>query len=258
MSIYAISDLHLSFCPWIDKPMDIYGPEWHDHAERIKRNWEDVVSDDDTVVLAGDISWGLKLEEAVYDLEWIDALPGRKVIFKGNHDLWWRGITKLNTMYDTITFMQNDCYRAEDIYICGTRGWLTPDSDDFTEDDEKIYRRELLRLRASLDRAVEECGGACGERILGVLHYPPVSRAAAFSGFQQIFEEYGVRNVIYGHLHGAEGFGKAIEGSYHGVEYRLVSADRLSCMPALVDVEGRHHECSGSDRKKEGRRETDA
>ena len=110
MSIFAIADLHLSFCPDICKPMDIYGPEWENHAERIEENWRSVVTDEDTVVLPGDISWGLKLEEARYDLEWIEALPGRKVVFKGNHDLWWRGITRLNSMYETVTFIQNDCY----------------------------------------------------------------------------------------------------------------------------------------------------
>lgn len=235
MSIYAISDLHLSFCPTVDKPMDIYGPEWHDHAARLERNWIDTVSDEDTVILPGDISWGLKLEEAKYDLDWIDGLPGRKLIFKGNHDLWWNGITRLNAMYDGIRFMQNDFYEAEGVVICGTRGWITPDSDDYTEADEKIYRRELLRLRASIDKAVKETG-CSGERILGVLHYPPVSKISSFSGFQQIFDDYGVKNVIYGHLHGTEGFGKAIEGDHHGVEYRLVSADRLGCIPAKIEI----------------------
>ena len=132
-------------------------------------------------------------------------------------------------------FIQNDHYEAEGIFICGTRGWVTPDSDDYTEADEKIYKRELLRLRASLDSAMNT-PGCSGERILGVLHYPPVSRVTSFSGFQQIFDEYGVKKVIYGHLHGAEGFGKAIEGDWHGVEYRLVSADRLGCMPVRIEL----------------------
>ena len=235
MSIFAISDLHLSFCPQVYKPMDVYGPGWHDHAQRLRRNWLQTVTEDDTVVIPGDISWGLKLEEARYDLDWIDELPGRKVLFKGNHDLWWNGITKLKAMYERTDFIQNDHYEAEGIFICGTRGWVTPDSDDYTEADEKIYKRELLRLRASLDSAMNT-PGCSGERILGVLHYPPVSRVTSFSGFQQIFDEYGVKKVIYGHLHGAEGFGKAIEGDWHGVEYRLVSADRLGCMPVRIEL----------------------
>ena len=179
MSIFAIADLHLSFCPDICKPMDIYGPEWENHAERIEENWRSVVTDEDTVVLPGDISWGLKLEEARYDLEWIEALPGRKVVFKGNHDLWWRGITRLNSMDETVTFIQNDCYEAEGVFICGTRGWVTPDSDDYTEADEKIYNRELLRLRASLEKAV----AAGARRLQAALKEQEVSARQAAGGY---------------------------------------------------------------------------
>ncbi len=235
MSIYAIADLHLSFDPEVDKPMDIYGPRWYDHAERLRKNWCGMISESDTVILPGDISWGLRLESAKYDLDWVAALPGRKIITKGNHDLWWSGITKLNKMYESVTFLQNDCCAAEGLYICGTRGWLTPDNDDFGEGDEKIYKREMLRLRASLDKAVKMAADA-GEDpdILGVLHYPPVSKQNAFSGFQQIFEDYGVKRVIYGHVHGEDGFRNAVEGVHHGVEYSLVSLDRLNCMPLCI------------------------
>lgn len=235
MSIFAISDLHLSFCPAIDKPMDIYGSRWHRHAERLRENWCSIITEKDTVILPGDISWGLKLEEAVYDLDWIASLPGHKVVLKGNHDLWWSGITRLNKMYESITFLQNDYYYAEGVYICGSRGWLTPDNDDYSCEDEKIYKRELLRLRASLDKAIldmkkhEKTG-----HILAALHYPPVSRLSAFSGFQQIFEEYGVKRVIYGHIHGEDGFRSAVKGLHHGVEYSLVSSDYLNCVPLML------------------------
>lgn len=232
MSIYAVGDLHLSFCPSVNKPMDIYGPGWYDHAERLKKNWCEMICSDDTVIIPGDISWGLKLEEAKYDLEWIDMLPGRKVMIKGNHDLWWSGIKKLNRMYESITFLQNDCYHAEGVFICGSRGWLTPDNDEYSSDDEKVYKREMLRLRASLDRA--SVSGAGGEDILGVLHYPPVSKPTGFSGFQQIFEDYGVKRVIYGHVHGAEGFRSAVNGVYHGIQYQLVSLDYLNCRPICI------------------------
>ena len=114
MSVFAIADLHLSLAPDVDKPMDIYGHRWHDHVRRLEENWKRMVTDDDTVIIAGDISWALKLEDAKYDLDWVDSLPGHKVMYKGNHDLWWNGITKLNKMYDTITFVQNDCFAAED------------------------------------------------------------------------------------------------------------------------------------------------
>ncbi len=235
MSIYAIADLHLSFDPEVEKPMDIYGPRWYNHAARLRKNWYDTISEEDTVILPGDISWGLKLASAQYDLDWVEALPGHKIIIKGNHDLWWSGITKLNRMYETITFLQNDCCRAEGLYICGTRGWLTPDNDDYKEADEKVYKRELLRLRASLDKAVN-MAAENGEKpeLLAAMHYPPVSKLNAFSGFQQIFEDYGVKRVIYGHVHGEDGFRSAIEGEFHGVDYRLVSLDRLNCMPLLI------------------------
>ena len=175
------------------------------------------------MVVAGDISWGLKLQEAEYDLKWIDVLPGKKIIIKGNHDLWWSGIRKLNSMFDSITFLQNDACEAEGVWICGTRGWLTPADEGFTEADRKIYDRELLRLEASLKAAPPD-----GEK-LGFLHFPPVGNPQKFSGFMQLFEDYGVRNVYYGHIHGEEGFKGAIRGEYHGIGYSLVSADYLNC-----------------------------
>ncbi len=234
MSIFAVADLHLSMAPGIDKPMDIYGPRWHEHTARLERSWRDLVCDEDTVIVAGDISWGLKLEDAKYDLDWIDSLPGHKVFLKGNHDLWWSGITKLNNMYDSITFLQNDCYEAEGVVICGTRGWLTPDNDDFTTEDEKIYKRELLRLKSSLE-AGKACMEKCsGKEMLGIMHFPPVSKATAFSGFQQLFEDYGVKRVLYGHIHGEDGFRNIIRGSHHGVMYELISLDYLNC--TLLEV----------------------
>lgn len=227
MGIYAISDLHLSLAPGIHKPMDIFGSRWYNHVQRLRDNWCRSIGKEDTVIVAGDISWALKLSEARYDLDWVDSLPGHKVFFKGNHDHWWSGITKLNQMYDTITFVQNDFYVAEGFVICGTRGWLTPDNDDFTEKDEKVYKRELLRLENSLSSA------PAGE-IIGVLHFPPVSKLISFSGFQQLFEDYGVKRVLYGHIHGEENFKHIISGNHHGIEYQLISLDYLNCKPLLV------------------------
>ena len=236
MSIFAIADLHLSLAPDIDKPMDIYGYRWHDHVARLEKNWRELVKDDDTVIIAGDISWALKLEDAKYDLDWVDSLPGQKVMYKGNHDLWWNGITKLNKMYDSITFVQNDCFAAEDFIVCGTRGWLTPDNDDFKEADEKIYRRELMRMKSSLDagkKLIDEMGS--NVELIAVMHFPPVSKVASFSGFQQLFEDYGIKHVIYGHIHGEDGFKNTIRGSHHGVEYDLISCDFLNCIPKLIE-----------------------
>ena len=233
MSLYAIGDLHLATSADVDKPMDGFGPLWADHTNRLQRNWIDTVGPEDTVIVPGDISWGLKYEEALPDLELIDSLPGSKIFIKGNHDLWWTGITKLNRSFDTITFLQNDCIFCEGMYICGSRGWITPDNEDFTVADEKVYNRELLRMKMSLDQAAARQKDVSAP-ILGVMHFPPVSKKTAFSGFQQLFMDYGVKKVIYGHVHGEEGFRKAIQGTYHGTEYHLVSLDNLRCVPFRI------------------------
>ena len=186
--------------------------------------------------MAGDISWGLKLEDAAYDLDWVDTLPGQKVMLKGNHDLWWSGINRLNNMYDSITFLQNDGYFVEDekssgLWICGSRGWITPDDDDFTEDDERVYKREILRLRASLEYANAKTADCSEDKpeIIGFLHYPPVSKPGSFSGFMQAFEDHRVKEVYYGHIHGETGFKTAVQGDYYGIQYKLISADYLNC-----------------------------
>jgi len=235
MSVYAIGDLHLSLSPDVDKPMDEFGPRWFNHTERLEENWRRIITEEDTVIIPGDISWGLKLEEAKYDLDWLESLPGKKAVFKGNHDLWWSGITKLNKMYDSITFVQNDFYLAEDIVVCGTRGWITPDNEDFSAEDEKIYNREMMRLESSLSRGKAFIDNSEEDlELLGILHYPPVAKASSFSGFQQIFENFGVKRVLYGHVHGEDGFRTAYQGVHHGIEYRLVSLDYLNCRPVLV------------------------
>lgn len=230
MSLYAIGDLHLSRSPDITKPMDIYGPRWANHMERLEEGWLRTIKTEDTVIIPGDVSWGLKFSEAEPDLSWIDSLPGRKLIFKGNHDLWWNGITKMNKMYDSITFVQNDAVSCEGAYVCGTRGWVTPDNEDYTDADDKVYKRECLRLELSLQSAARMQKEKDGE-IIGVLHYPPVSRFSSFSGFQQLFADYGVKKVVYGHIHGEEGFRNTIMGNYHDVEYSLVSYDYLMGEP---------------------------
>ena len=245
MSIFVIGDLHLSQCPDTDKPMDVFGSRWFNHEERIRENWCRKVGPDDTVIIPGDISWGLKLEEAVYDLDWIEQLPGKKLLLKGNHDLWWTGITKLNKMYDSLHFLQYDSYVVEGICVCGTRGWITPDDDDFTEADEKVYKRELLRLEASLQDARAKAAEASKTSpvadaadteipLVCFLHFPPVSHANHYSGFMQLFEDYGVKEVYYGHIHGEDGFRTTIQGNHYGVEYKLISADYLNCDPLQI------------------------
>ena len=233
MKIFAISDLHLSFGDNIDKPMDKFGTGWSHHAERLKAAWEELVSDADIVLIPGDISWGLRLEEAEADFEWLHALPGIKIISKGNHDLWWGRITYLNTMYDDIIFLQNECYVPQegDAVIVASRGWPYPGSDEYTEHDEKIYARELMRLRLGLDAARSK---APDSRIIACLHYPPTDPAGRETGFTDLLEEYDVWKCIYGHLHGYAAFGRGIKGDLRGVNYQLVALDYLGARPRLI------------------------
>ena len=230
MSIYAIGDLHLSMDPKIDKPMDIYGGIWVDHARKVKENCEKKITDNDTLIIAGDISWALKLPDAMADLEWISKLPGKKVCFKGNHDLWWSGIKKLNTLFDDITFMQNDVYMVEKIAICGTRGWICPGTDGFDASDEKIYKRELLRLEASLKAAI----AADAQEIIGFIHYSPTNDKKQLSGFTDLFEKYGVKEVVFGHLHGHDAERNKEPFNLNGVTYRLVSLDGIDADPVKL------------------------
>ncbi len=233
MRIYAIADLHLSSDG--TKSMDIYGGQWVGHVGRVEKKWRSLVEEEDLVIIPGDISWAMKRQEAEEDLAWVAALPGKKVLIKGNHDLWWTSVSKLNQFHDSMFFLQNSCYQAGDAVICGSRGWICPGDTDFTQQDEKIYNRELMRLRLSLE-AAKRTGAS---EIIGAIHFPPVNDKHEDSGFTELFEEYGVRLVVYGHLHGAEAHLHAMQGQRNGVEYRLVSCDYLSCCPLLISGRGR-------------------
>ncbi len=219
MKIFAISDLHLSLGS--DKPMDIFGDQWIDHHLHIARDWESNVAPSDLVLLAGDHSWGLKLSEALPDLTFIGRLPGQKLLIKGNHDLWWQSRTKIEQVMDeSMHILQNDSYRYGSWSICGTRGWITPQEQVLSKDDEKIYQRELLRLKMSLEHA-KSAGN-----LMVMMHYPPVTSEGVGTEFSRLMEEYGVKKCVYGHLHGAS-TKYAFEGEMGGIEYRLVSADHL-------------------------------
>ena len=231
MKIFAIGDPHLSFDERIEKPMDVFGEGWKDHSERLKEKWESIVSPEDIVMVVGDISWGLRLDEAMADLTWIHELPGTKIITKGNHDLWWVSTNKLNTLFDDVTFLQNHAYMVTpEIAICGTRGWICPGTQGFDDHDNKIYERELLRLRMSLDDA--RAKGA--KEIIGCTHYPPMNDKFQTSGFTQLMQEYKVSQCIYGHLHGREAFKNGFQGLLNGTRYRLVSLDYVKCEPQLI------------------------
>ena len=230
MALWAISDLHLALN--MNKPMDIFGDNWYKHEEKIERNWIDSVSDDDTVLIAGDISWSMKMEDGMVDLEWIHNLPGEKILIRGNHDYWWNSITKLNNLYDDMHFIQNNFFNYQDYAICGTRGWNCPGSANFTEHDEKIYNREINRLRLSLDSAVKNGY----EKIIVMMHYPPINDKSENTGFIDVFNEYKVKKVIYGHLHGPS-LNNLFEGVHSNIEYIVTSADYLDFKPKLINLE---------------------
>lgn len=230
MAIFVIGDLHLSFGE--DKPMDIFGDHWLDHYSKIKSDWLDRVGPEDTVILPGDISWAMTFEKADVDLKWIDQLPGRKILFKGNHDYWWSSLNKMNGSYQTLTFVHNTYACVGDIAICGTRGWTCPNTNVFTSEDDKIYKREAMRLETSLKQAKE----AGYEKIIGVLHYPPTNDAKEGSLFTSLMSQYEVGHVVYGHIHGKAFYKMALIGEFEGVHYQLASCDYLGFK--LLELEG--------------------
>ncbi len=228
MSLYAISDPHLSLA--VDKPMDAFGGNWENHTKRLAENWEAVVSPEDTVIVGGDISWGLTFDEAKPDLDFLHGLPGRKILLKGNHDLWWRGITRLNTLYDDVYFLQNTAVAVEDIVVAGTRGWNVPGSPDWDPHDEKIYVREVQRLEMSL-KAAKKLSDA---PIVVQLHFPPFNEKNEPTGFTELLAAYGVKTVLYGHVHGQSAQKRLFRGEREGIVYYNVACDYLNCMPKKV------------------------
>ncbi|MFP4697536.1 MAG: metallophosphoesterase [Eubacteriales bacterium] len=229
MSIYSIGDLHLSLS--MDKPMDVFGKQWENHVSKIESAWVKTITKDDIVLVSGDTSWAVKFKEAEKDLKYLQDLPGKKLLIKGNHDYWWQSIKKMQGVYSDINFIQNNSFIYNDnIGICGTRGWVCPGSKFYSkEKDEKIYLREVNRLRLSLQSLPSHI-----KEIIAVLHYPPTNENLERSGFIELIEEYSVKHVIYGHLHGEESFDLSIKGQYNDIKYHLVSADYLDFNPKLI------------------------
>ncbi|MBQ7548382.1 MAG: metallophosphoesterase [Clostridia bacterium] len=227
MSLFAIGDTHLSFSS--DKPMGIF-PGWEDYEERLEKNWNRVVGNDDTVVIAGDISWALKLEDTLEDFRFIDSLNGKKIIMKGNHDYWWSTKTKAEKFFaengiESISILFNNAFRVGDVSVCGTRGWFF---DCEKSEDRRVLLREAGRLRASVDRA-KELGG---EPVV-FLHYPPVSLTQTCDEIYDILVEEKISRCYYGHLHG-DAVNWAYNGERDGVRFSLISADYLGFCPKLI------------------------
>lgn len=225
MKIFAIGDLHLSY--GVDKPMSLFGPQWEMHDEKIKKAWEENVAAEDIVLIPGDLSWGIRLSEAEKDLAWLENLPGYKICIRGNHDYWWDRPGKLNSHYRSLYFLQNKGYLLDKRAICGTRGWLSPGTEHFTEEDQRLYLRELERLKLSLEDGLKQ--GA--EEIWVMLHYPPTASGMTESPLTALLEAYPVTRVVYGHLHDESSWENALQGKYNGITYELVSADYLDFKP---------------------------
>jgi len=224
VSIYAISDLHLSF--GVDKPMNIFRG-WDNHTDRIRANWCRLVKPEDTVVLAGDLSWGLKIEECEEDFRFLHNLPGRKILLKGNHDLWWNTVKKLKEFlkekeFDSIDVVFNNCAVAEGYAIAGTRGWFFDDNSG-----KKVLLREAGRLETSLKSAVDT-----GLPIITFLHYPPVYSDSVCYEIFDILKKYGVEKVYHGHIHGA-GVNNAVK-EYEGIKMVQTSCDLIDFTPIFI------------------------
>ena len=227
MALYAMGDLHL--CLGAPKPMDVFGGAWVGYMEKLKQGLS-VITEKDTLVLMGDLSWALDLNSAVADFAWINEIPGRKIILKGNHDYWWSTQAKFTKFcvengFSDLNLLNNNCYFYDDWAICGTRGWFFEEERSGVH-DEKVFRRELIRLESSLK--------AAGDREKMVfLHYPPRYKGYTCREILDLLKSYGVRRCFYGHLHGAS-HKLAMEGTWDGIEYRLLSADYLDFQPYIV------------------------
>ena len=218
--IFGISDLHLSLTQ--NKPMDIFGENWIDHHLKIAEDWKNKVGKEDLVLIPGDISWAMKFEDAYEDLEFIANLPGMKVLVKGNHDLWWSSVSKIRSLnLKNMYFLQNDSFEYKNISICGSRGWIIPEDGILNENDDKIYKRELLRLENSLKSAKSD-------RKIVLIHHPPIGKDGAISKFVDIMEKHGVERCIYGHLHNRFDNRAFIDGKIGNIEFNLVSCDYLN------------------------------
>ncbi len=229
MALYAIADLHLSL--GTNKPMDDF-PGWHDYVNRLTEQWHRIVKDDDTVVIAGDISWGMSLKEALADFRFLNDLPGRKLLLKGNHDYWWETRRKMDNFFEqeglsTLTIVHNDCYDLGDgRAVCGTRGWFY---DAEADADKKVLNREIGRLEMSVKAAVDKAL----EPIV-FLHYPPFYAGAVCEEMMEALQRLAISRCYYGHIHGRAAIAKAFNGTFRGVSMQLISGDCLQFAPLFI------------------------
>ncbi len=228
MSLFVIGDLHLSLGE--DKPMDIFSG-WQDYVQRLEKNWKKIVTDNDTVVIAGDISWAMKLEQTYMDFKFIEDLPGKKIFLKGNHDYWWGTKNKIDNFLsanslDTISILFNNSYVCGEYAVCGTRGWFL---ENDKPEDIKVLNREVGRLVTSIESALKT-----EKEPVVFLHYPPVYGGNECKEIMDVLRKYSIKKCYYGHIHGTQNMRYATEGEYDGIKFTLVSCDRVSFTPILV------------------------
>lgn len=229
MAVYAIADLHLSF--GTDKPMDVFSG-WTNYTERIRNNWQKLIGENDTVVIAGDVSWAMKLSETDADFRFIDSLNGHKIILKGNHDYWWSTKAKMDKYiaekgFDSISILHNNYYLADGTALCGSRGWFY---DAEADADMLILNREVGRLRMSIEPALRD-----GYDPVVFLHYPPIYNNTECGEILDVLKEYSIKKCFYGHIHGGNAAKKAFIGEKYGINFKLIACDYLGFTPLAVN-----------------------
>lgn len=239
MSLFVISDLHLDILT-NEKSMEVFGEKWKNYTQRLKNNWTAVVQKNDTVIIPGDISWALTLESSIHDLRWINDLPGRKILMKGNHDFWWSTSKKMKTFFaenqlDTLDILYNDAVEVENYILAGSRGWFvdktTQPQSVVNADYDKILNREKIRLKMSLDKA-KKLQEISKKEILVFLHFPPVWSDFVCDDIIFLLKEYGVSRVFFGHIHGVYNISSCFE--YEGIKFKMISADFIDFLPQIV------------------------
>ena len=228
MAVYTIADLHLSF--GTNKPMDVF-PGWTNYTERIEKNWQRLVTEEDTVVIAGDISWAMDLKETYNDFDFINRLNGKKILLKGNHDYWWTTKSKMDRYlkdngFDSMSIMHNNYYVADGLALCGSRGWFY---DAETDADMKVLNREVGRLKMSIEPAVKD-----GYEPIVFLHYPPIYNNTECAEMMDVLREYKIKKCFYGHIHGGNAAKRAFIGERDGISFKLIACDHLGFTPLAV------------------------
>ena len=231
MSLFTISDLHLCLSSGEEKSMDVFAG-WENYIEKLEKNWKSTVLDEDTVIIPGDISWAKNLKDSFKDFYFLNSLPGKKIILKGNHDYWWSSKKKMDeyfkeNSFDTLSILHNNAFKVENFSICGTRGWCI---DSSLKEDEKILKREVLRLETSIDQALK-----FDAKPLVFLHYPPIFGGYECKEILGVLLEKNIKRCYYGHVHGKNLRKKIVIGKYKGIDFNLVSCDFVNFCPVLIE-----------------------